>query len=337
MQYYPIKKERLGSLDTIFADIRRLWTLKGGNADALIQSWISEISTGEIQGIFAAPDEDSSATTLMWMKKSGRHYANILIHQVPDSVSDPGALVQRFLTQCSVADSVLELITYIDASPFEHALLAIGYTRRERQKMYMQIPDKVEGAPARPGLSFCNIGEIPETRIAKISCRAHAKQINRDAYIEFANIENRSQLSKDFQSNDSHPYLSTASRAAILNETVVAVIEVLRFPGPNNQGLAWIADISVDPDYQGQGLGRHLLLDSLSQIKQIERIDSVGLCVTCTNTLAIKLYDTLGFSPAQKVLEYISPEYRRLCQSLANNNTPPELPHDPDLKLEKSE
>lgn len=59
-------------------------------------------------------------------------------------------------------------------------------------------------------------------------------------------------------------------------------------------GEAHILNIAIDPLFQGQGLGRSLMLFLLETARQ-HKADTVFLEVRPSNRIALKLYDSLGF------------------------------------------
>ena len=65
--------------------------------------------------------------------------------------------------------------------------------------------------------------------------------------------------------------------------------------------------MAVDPDYQGQGLGRRLMNELISRVKALG-VDSMTLEVRPSNTVAINLYTSLGFrSVGQRPKYYTNP------------------------------
>lgn len=70
---------------------------------------------------------------------------------------------------------------------------------------------------------------------------------------------------------------------------------------------AHITNVAVDPDYQGQGLGRRLMNELTSRVKALG-VDSMTLEVRPSNTVAINLYTSLGFrSVGQRPKYYTNP------------------------------
>ena len=68
-----------------------------------------------------------------------------------------------------------------------------------------------------------------------------------------------------------------------------------------------ITNVPVDPDYQGQGLGRRLMNELTSRVKALG-VDSMTLEVRPSNTVAINLYTSLGFrSVGQRPKYYTNP------------------------------
>ena len=68
-----------------------------------------------------------------------------------------------------------------------------------------------------------------------------------------------------------------------------------------------ITNVAVDPDYQGQGLGRKLMNERTSRVKALG-VDSMTLEVRPSNTVAINLYTSLGFrSVGQRPKYYTNP------------------------------
>ena len=68
-----------------------------------------------------------------------------------------------------------------------------------------------------------------------------------------------------------------------------------------------ITNVAVDPDYQGQGLGRRLMNELTGRVKALG-VDSMTLEVRPSNTVAINLYTSLGFrSVGQRPKYYTNP------------------------------
>ena len=68
-----------------------------------------------------------------------------------------------------------------------------------------------------------------------------------------------------------------------------------------------ITNVAVDPEYQGQGLGRRLMNELTSRVKALG-VTSMTLEVRPSNKVAINLYTSLGFrSVGQRPKYYTNP------------------------------
>jgi len=85
--------------------------------------------------------------------------------------------------------------------------------------------------------------------------------------------------------------LPQATWCVLHGHQLVGVNLVIR----NDGDMASIIEISVDPVYQGRGLGRALMVRSLRELKH-EHYERVELAVTSENTGARHLYESLGFT-----------------------------------------
>jgi len=70
--------------------------------------------------------------------------------------------------------------------------------------------------------------------------------------------------------------------------------------------MAWIFDIALDPAYQGLGLGKLLLLNSLKGARE-SGYPIIGLAVTYTNAIAYHLYEKIGFQIYEEYYEILHP------------------------------
>ena len=87
------------------------------------------------------------------------------------------------------------------------------------------------------------------------------------------------------------PIVPQATLCALCGKQLVGVNLVIR----SDTGQASVVEISVDPALQGKGVGRALMVRSLRELKHA-RFERVELAVTCDNTHARQLYDSLGFA-----------------------------------------
>ena len=73
----------------------------------------------------------------------------------------------------------------------------------------------------------------------------------------------------------------------------------------NGRGKVWgrIGMLGVDPDYRGKGIGRELLLDGLSYLKE-KGFKAAQITVDSENTVACALYQSVGFTHRDTSLWY---------------------------------
>jgi ribosomal protein S18 acetylase RimI-like enzyme len=85
------------------------------------------------------------------------------------------------------------------------------------------------------------------------------------------------------------PAASFLLRAPGSNELIGAVLSSEVAPR-----VGHITQICVQPGFQGQGLGRKLILAAIEALREM-RFGKLTLTVTSANTPAVRLYETLGF------------------------------------------
>jgi ribosomal protein S18 acetylase RimI-like enzyme len=69
----------------------------------------------------------------------------------------------------------------------------------------------------------------------------------------------------------------------------------LAVPGPDDPAMAWVYDVEVDEAQRGHGYGRQAMLLA-EQEAHARGMTSIGLNVHGHNTVAISLYDSLGYT-----------------------------------------
>lgn len=67
-------------------------------------------------------------------------------------------------------------------------------------------------------------------------------------------------------------------------------------PNPDGVGPAWVFDIEVDEARRGEGWGRALMLEA-ERIARADGHAELGLNVFGSNTVARRLYESLGYEP----------------------------------------
>ena len=314
MTYHPLSSETLRALDPIFQDIQATWDAWNAtvDADAVFSEWKEGIRQGTISGMLYADEKDPKrGIAVIWQEKTGPNYSNVLIHSTEDI--DPTPLIKEFFNRIDMSTFIAELIQYTDSFVYRDAFIALGCFEKERQRMSVQIPDDIQAPTLSSGLSLApaDASRIPD--IATVSCAAHYPRKGVEGYIEFSTPEERIKLSEQFRNHPDVPFLEAASELLYMNGQPAAAIELMRYPWQPDEDSAWIMDITVDPDHQGQGLAYRLLQDSMYKVKTLEKINHMGLSVTLSNHSAISLYEQMGFEPYQIFVEIISSQCMQRC------------------------
>jgi RimJ/RimL family protein N-acetyltransferase len=94
---------------------------------------------------------------------------------------------------------------------------------------------------------------------------------------------------------DAYIYPEPLFRLAFLEGVVVGYL--LLFPFDSDRGrMVNIVRLMIDQRFQGQGLGRHLLLTTLNWIKTFEpMVETVRISTLLHNDVALRLYESVGF------------------------------------------
>lgn len=69
----------------------------------------------------------------------------------------------------------------------------------------------------------------------------------------------------------------------------------LAVPGPDDPAMAWVYDVVVDEAHRGRGYGRQAMLLAEREARA-RGMTSIGLNVHGQNSVAISLYDSLGYA-----------------------------------------
>lgn len=146
---------------------------------------------------------------------------------------------------------------------------------------------------------------FPQPEIAKED-REHPLVTLKPATLE--DIDTLLELSRKV--SDSQVYSTGTTREDEINELQKTTTYLIEKDGVvvgriayviKSESHAYLSDLVVDPQYQGQGLGREALMHVLKELEQIERID---LVTHPDNSTALQLYLSLGFQVESKKEDY---------------------------------
>lgn len=124
------------------------------------------------------------------------------------------------------------------------------------------------------------------------------RPISRDDLSKVAEVEVRAHIApwtaKHFEEELIKPYSRTLLLTDDETDEKIAGYVVFWVLGDESQ----ILNVAVDPDYRGRGYGRLLVLRAI-HLARLENISNIRLEVRKSNTVAIALYQALGFDICQ--------------------------------------
>jgi RimJ/RimL family protein N-acetyltransferase len=93
------------------------------------------------------------------------------------------------------------------------------------------------------------------------------------------------------------PTGKSAAFGTWLDDQLVAIVSLFRFPRPKTRHKAILGGMYVIPEARGRGIGKALLGQTLMYARTLEQLEDVTLAVTVGNTSARQLYLNAGFVP----------------------------------------
>jgi len=183
-------------------------------------------------------------------------------------------------------------------------LVKIGFRKIDRAYMTLEL-DNIETAKL-PELSedmnFEIYDEEQRDEVSRIILKANEGGIDQIVFPHFfGTLENCKKLVKDVEQNVYGDYKKPFSWILRNNDQVIGLcLMTIR----NKGDTGYIPDIVIDPDYQGNGLGKALLIHSMKKIIDGEPdIVKVDLDVTLENNARF-LYKSVGFKNVREYSMY---------------------------------
>ncbi|HEY0738812.1 MAG TPA: GNAT family N-acetyltransferase [Herpetosiphonaceae bacterium] len=93
------------------------------------------------------------------------------------------------------------------------------------------------------------------------------------------------------------PMGKSAAFGTWLDDRLVAIVSLFRFPRPKTRHKAILGGMYVAPEARGKGIGKALLEQTLIYARTLDGLEDVTLAVTVGNTAARQLYLNAGFVP----------------------------------------
>ena len=240
-----------------------------------------------------------------WLDLISPHYGNITLHSIEEKYAN--IIVDRLIQNGIFLNAQIEIVSISLKDIFKDLFKAHDLIINERQRMALwleeiapfHIPDD-EHQFFFMSKDYCNI-------TGALSYEAHLISKDYEHYPDMNSVSKRIKLEENVFNNRSGNVNKEASLMICKNNTIMGyclVVDVKKCWGYNL--VPWIFDISVHPNYMGQGLGKKVLQMSINALIA-QGLPMMGLAATKTNTNAIGLYESLGFYWVDDFYEFIKP------------------------------
>lgn len=272
--------------------VRRAIAQRAEGAEPTV-SWadhtLREIAAGQLRAI-EARDGGSARGVAVW--SFGRSLgANVYLLYLEGGTVTPEEyrqLLAELDRRCTTIAFVPGPLAGIAPATEEALMSELGFARYGRSEMKLERP--VPAAPdAGPG-TLRPIRPEDEPALARLHRAAYHGRFDRYLFLEEEDEERDSarEVHQLLHGRWGEPEPNGSVVLDVEGRPVAAVIAVRRAEG------VLIADVAVDPSYQGRGVGRRVLAASLARLFAAGA-GRVYLNVTEGNTRAQRLYASLGF------------------------------------------
>ncbi len=179
-------------------------------------------------------------------------------------------------------------------APLDRVLASHGFRLYQRQFMILPIPQSAADVPPlASGLRLERWNERQMAQVADLIHLAYANHVDGEINDQYRSRAGAMKFLKNivmmpgcgqFEAQASFVLREVAS------EHIVAVV-LTSMVAP---GVGHTTQVCVLPGFQGHGLGRRLMLESLAALRKL-KANELSLTVTSANLGAVHLYDDLGF------------------------------------------
>ena len=244
---------------------------------------------------------DSKITGIAILEIIDQYYGNLIVHTIEEN--DEASFAYLLTTEKIIGNNILELIQF--RSNFHHRdeFLRLGLKEKERVRMSHKHIQAFNEIKPIPDVSFQKLTVNDNDICGTISFNAHKHRINIERYNVYESEKKRAKFANDLRNNKHGNPINEASLLMSYKKTPIGLIEIVHTKhGELNMG--WIMDVALLPEYQGMGLGKHLIKHSMKQLYNAG-YTAAGLGVTLTNKNAHQLYESLGFEDYEFFVEII--------------------------------
>ena len=184
-------------------------------------------------------------------------------------------------------------------APLDRALASHGFRLYPRQFMILPIGESAAGAAPSS-----KTGQLSGLRLEKWNER-HMGQVADLIHLAYANHVD-GEINDQYRSRGgAMKFLKNivmmpgcgqfeAQASFVLREVASEHIVAVVLTSIVAPGVGHTTQVCVLPGFQGHGIGRRLMLESLAALRGLKATE-LSLTVTCANLGAVKLYESLGF------------------------------------------
>ena len=251
---------------------------------------------------FTFIDENNTILGLGVIELLDVNYGNLILHTIE---ADHEAYFAHFIAKEGlITNNILELIQFRNSFSYRDEFIRMGYREKERVRMIHKNIASFKGIQAEENTSFKEITENDCETCGTISYHSHKHRINIECYDVYSSIEKRTKFCLDLRNKKHGKSIDPACLLLNYKDIPVGVIDITHVTNLETD-IGWIMDISLLPDYQGMGLGKHLLEYALGKLNETG-YEQAGLGVTLSNKNAHELYKKIGFEEYDFFVEIIA-------------------------------
>lgn len=285
-----------------FADIERIWYERGGADEIkdILRLKFEGICSGKIRGYVLLDANEPAAIT--WVEKTSPYYGSVLFHALKPEFAE--VMANYMANSELVQGATLELVRIEETTIYHEVFRRAGFVENLRQRMAMHLESGYIAPPAIEGLTVAAYQLEHNSVVSGISCRAHQVSKDYEHYCELNEPDKRLNLEANVHKGVYGEVVKEASLLLRWQQKPVGFGTVVITQNWGYDRLPWVFDFSMEPEFHGRGWGKYLMQQMLA-VLVAQGFPIIGLAVTCSNQVAIKLYEGLGFFAVEEFSEFI--------------------------------
>ena len=294
--------DKLDWLAIFLDDMEAIWVKRGGDPGMsdITKEKIINNKKAKVSGFFLCKND--KPVGVAWIEETSPSYGNISYHCLDEDLIPK--LVTFSVEKGYLDNKLMELILIQDLAIYNRILQDLGMTENIRQRMSLWLDQTNLFEVDDGGYQFYKYGKESMKDASLMSFRAH--QVSQDyvMYKDLMDPVRRIKLEERVFNEHYGPVIECGTLMACKGERMVGAVLVVEVECWGFEKVPWVFDISVEPEFQEQGLGRKLMEKSINYLS-LNQYPVMGLAVTKNNHHAIKLYEKLGFQKTDDFYEYI--------------------------------